>query len=354
MPRVLHVITGLGLGGAERMLAKLLARMDRARFPTAVVSLTDMGALGPEIAASGVPVQTLGMRRGVPDPRALLRLRRAVRAFRPDVLQSWLYHADLMSSFAGARRLAWNLRCSDMDFGRYGWSTRQTVRLLARLSRRPDAVLSNSEAGRKLHQSLGYRPRRWEVVPNGFDLERFRADPAARHRLRSMLGLADDTFVIGLVARFDPQKDHATAFAALEQVPDAHLVCLGRDVPQAGPRVHVLGERNDIETLMPGFDLATLTSAFGEGFPNVLAEAMACQVPCVATDVGDAAAILGETGFVVPRRDPTALAVGWGEMIALGSKGRAQLGEAARARVAAHWSIEAVARRYEAIYVSLA
>jgi glycosyltransferase involved in cell wall biosynthesis len=351
MARVLHVITGLAMGGAERMLAKLLAAMDRARFPSAVVSLTDMGALGPEIAASGVPVQALGMRRGVPDPRALLRLRQAVRRFQPDVLQSWLYHADLMASFAGAPRLAWNLRCSDMDFSRYGWGTRQTVRLLARLSRRPDAVLSNSEAGRKLHQSLGYRPKRWEVVPNGFDLDRFRPDPAARQRLRSMLGLPDDALVIGLVARFDPQKDHATAFAALEQVPEAHLVCIGRDVPAPGPRVHALGERQDIEALVPGFDIATLSSAFGEGFPNVLAEAMACAVPCVATDVGDAAMILGGTGIVVPRRDPAALAAGWQRMMAAD---RVQLGVAARARVAAHWSIDAIARRYEAIYASLA
>ena len=354
MPRVLHVITGLALGGAERMLAQLLASMDRARVPSAVVSRTDMGALGPEIAASGVPVQALGMRRGVPDPRARLGLRAPVRAFRPDVLQSWLYHADLMACFAGAPRLAWNLRCSDMDFSRYGWSTRQTVRLLARLSRRPDAVLCNSEAGRKLHQSLGYRPRRWEVVPNGFDLDRFRPDTAARQRLRLMLGLAHDALIICLVARFDPQKDHATAFAALESVPEAHLVCIGRDVPRAGPRVHLLGERSDIEALMPGFDVATLSSAVGEGFSNVLAEAMACGVPCVATDVGDAAAILGETGIVVPRRDPAALAAGWQRMMELGPDGRARLGAAARARVAAHWSIDAVARRYEAIYASLA
>jgi glycosyltransferase involved in cell wall biosynthesis len=352
--QLLHVITGLGMGGAERMLVRLLGAMDRARFPARVVSLTDLGALGPEIAALGVPVEALGMRRGVPDPRGLTRLRRIVRESRPDVVQSWLYHADLMSCFAGAKRLAWNLRCSDMDFARYGRSTRWAVRALARLSGQPDAVLCNAEAGRRLHESLGYHPRRWEIVPNGFDLQRFRPDPTARARLWAMLGLPEDAVVIGLVARLDPQKDHATAFAALERVPEAHLVCIGRDVPAPSPRVHALGERSDVDALVPGFDIATLSSAFGEGFPNVLGEAMACGVPCVTTDVGDAGAIIGDTGFVVPLRDPAALAAGWQRMIALGPEGRARLGTAARERVVANWSIATIARRYEDIYASLA
>jgi glycosyltransferase involved in cell wall biosynthesis len=352
--QVLHVITGLAMGGAERMLVRLLAAMDRSRFRPRVVSLTDHGALGPEIAALGVPVDALGMRRGVPDPRGLLRLRGIVRETSPDLVQSWLYHADLIASLAGAPLLAWNLRCSDMDFARYGASTRWTVRALARLSGRPDAVLCNAEAGRRLHESLGYRPRRWEVVPNGFDLARFRPDPQAGQRLRGMLGLPDQAVVIGHVARFDPMKDHATAFAALERVPEAHLVCVGRGVPGASARVHALGERADVEALMAGFDMATLSSAFGEGFPNVLGEAMACGVPCVATNVGDAAAIVGDTGLIVPPRDAAALAAGWQRMIDLGAEGRARLGGAARARVEANWSIAAIARRYESIYASLA
>jgi glycosyltransferase involved in cell wall biosynthesis len=341
-------------GGAERMLVRLLATMDRSRFSARVVSLTDLGALGSEIAALAVPVEALGMRRGFPDPRGLTRLGRIVREYRPDLVQSWLYHADLLACFAGARRLAWNLRCTDIEFSRYGRSTRWAVRALARLSGQPDAVLCNAEAGRRLHESLGYRPRRWEIVPNGFDLQRFRPDPTARARLRAMLGIAEDAVVIGLVARLDPQKDHATAFAALELVPEAHLVCIGGDVPAPGPRVHAIGQRSDVDALVPGFDIATLSSAYGEGFPNVLGEAMACGVPCVATDVGDAGAIIGDTGFVVPRRDPAALAAGWQRMIELGPEGRARLGAAARERVAANWSIASIARRYEDIYASLA
>jgi len=356
--RVLHVITGLATGGAEHMLARLLARIDRDRFPSRVVSLTGLDALGPRIAALGVPVTALGMARGAADPRGLFRLWRTMRDWRPDIVQTWLYHADLLGTLAaklaGVPHLAWNLRCSDMDLARYGRGTRWTVRALARLSGWPDAVLVNAAAGQALHRGLGYRPRRWEVVPNGFDLERLRPDPAARGRLRAMLGLPPDALVIGLVARFDPMKDHDTAFAALARVPEAHLVCIGRDVPAGGPRVHALGERDDVATLVPGFDIATLCSAFGEGFPNVLGEAMACGVPCVSTDVGDAGMILGETGIVVPRRDPAALAAGWQRLIDLGAEGRARLGRQARARVEAHWSIDAIARRYEAIYASLA
>lgn len=363
---VLHVITGLAMGGAEQMLLKQLRLIDRSGFTSTVVSLTDRGLLGDSIAELGVPLYTLGMSRGVADPRALLRLGLLLRKVAPDVLQTWMPHSDLMGTlarkFARGARLAWNIRCSEVDFTHYRPATRLAVSCLARLSKSPELVICNSEAGKVAHQALGYSPRRWEVIPNGFDLTHFRPLPEARLRLRAALGIAPDAFVIGLVARFDVMKDHATALNALRQFPDAHLVCVGRDVVATNPafaapdlagRLHLLGERRDINEILPGCDVATLTSAFGEGFPNVLGEAMACALPCVATDVGDTRAILGDTGLLVAPRDPAALSAAWRKLADAGPAHRADLGIAARARIVAHWSLPAIVRRYEDVYSSL-
>ncbi len=360
------------------MLCRLLERMDSRRFRHTVVSLTDGGALGPSIASRGVPVRTLGMRRGFPDVRAVWRLVRLIRRECPAVLQTWLYHADLVGlvagRLAGARTIVWNVRCSDMDMRQYRWSSRLTRRLLSALSAAPVAVIVNSERGRQVHERLGYRPRRWVTIPNGIDLERFRPDPEARARLREELALPLSARLVGMVARDDPMKDHATFLRAGAQLlqrgaggmADVHLVGVGRGVTWENPRLaalahelglrghlHLLDERDDVERLLPGLDLATLSS-FGEGWPNVVGEAMACGVPCVVTDVGDAAAIVGDTGQVVPPDDPAALAGAWARLLALPDERRRALGAGARERIAVHFSLERVVRQYEELYEQLA
>ena len=372
--RIVHVITGLRAGGAEGMLAKLLSGMDRSRFQNIVVSLTDRDMLGPRIEALGVPVYTLGMRRGLPAQMALWRLWRLLRRERPDLLQTWLYHADLLGlvagRLAGVARIAWNVRCSNMDMHHYSALSALVVWMLARVSGWPDMVLVNSAEGRRVHERLGYRPRRWEFVPNGFELDRFRPNPEARAALRRELGVPADHCLIGLVARFDPMKDHATFLQAAAVLSRDHseteFVLVGRDVDHAnvalrrlisesgvGGRVHLLGERPDIDRILPALDIAGLSSAFGEGFPNVLGEAMACGVPCVVTDVGDSAIIAGDTGRVIPCKDPEALATAWRDLIRLGKEGRRQLGEAARRRIAATYALPAIVERYERLYNEL-
>lgn len=373
--KVLHLITGLGTGGAETMLAKLIANMDGRRFRTLVVSMTGHGVLGPRIEAVGVSVLSLGMARGVPDPRALFRFVALLRRESPDVLQTWLYHADLLGliawRLAGAQSIVWNLRCSDMDMTRYSRLSRYIPWLLARLSSYPAAVIANSSAARSAHERLGYRPHRWEIIPNGFELDRFRPEPSARERLRRELRVPGDAVLIGLPARFDPMKDTATFVAAAADLAQAngtvHFLLIGRGhdptnrnlvdliAPSGiGDRVHLLGERHDMPRVLAGLDIVTLSSAFGEGFPNVLGEAMACGVPCVSTDVGDAAGIIGDTGVVVPRRDPAALSVAWRSLLDVGPDGRARLGTAARLRIAENYALPAIVARYEALYAELA
>lgn len=374
--RVAHLITGLGSGGAEAMLCKLCLHMDRSRFENRVYALTEGGLVAEQLRAAGIPVVSLGSRRGTVDPRAIWRLWRALRAYRPDLLQTWLYHADLLGTLvaplAGIPHLAWNIRCSDMDFSHYSRLTRLVVSLCAILSHRPDRVVVNSEHGRRVHEMrLGYHPRRWDVIPNGFDLEHFRPAPEMRARLRRELGVPENCLLAGLVARFDPMKDHRgflqAARSVADGVDDVHFVLVGRDVTPGNvllaswirefhleSRVHCLGERADLNQLMPALDIAVLASAFGEGFPNVLGEAMACGVPCVTTDVGDAAILVGGNGRVVPPRAPSALSSAMSELLHLSAQKRGELGAAARERISAQYGIEAVVERYGKLYGELA
>jgi glycosyltransferase involved in cell wall biosynthesis len=371
LTKVVHLITDLDTGGAEKMLTKLLAFMKRERFSNSVISLTDRGTLGDEIAMLGVPVLTLGMQRGTPGLGGIGRLMGLLRQEKPDIVQTWLYHADLLGTIASCLVrvpvLCWNVRCSDMDMSRYSRLSRLVLWTLARLSGLPSVVIANSETGRRLHENMGYSPRRWEVIPNGFDLERFCPDPAARQSVRQELGILPDALLIGLVARYDPMKDHHTFLEAASQIGqehgDVHFTLVGKGVEQLGGqvdhlrlsgRVHLLGERSDIPRLLAALDILALSSAFGEGFPNIVGEAMACGVPCAVTGVGDAAYIVGDTGLVTPPRQPAAMATAWSQLLQLPAEKRRALGDDARQRVAQLFSIEGVARQYESLYCGIA
>jgi len=366
---VLHLITDLETGGAEIMLAKLVGAMECDRFSNTVISLTDRGQLGEQIESSGVVVHTLGMKRGRPDLFVLPRLIRLFKTLNPNIVQSWLYHADFLSTlavrFSGSPILVWNVRCSEMDLTRYPPLTRWVQRALARWSATPAAVIVNSEAGKQLHEQIGYRPRRWDVIPNGFDIQRFRPDSSIRVSLRKEWRVPDDAAIVALVARVDPMKDHATFLDAAQEVSkarhNAHFFLVGKDTQTLAPavaargltdRVRMLGYRGDIERLLPGVDMLCLSSV-GEGFPNVLGEAMACGVPCVSTDVGDARRIIADTGLVVPARDPTSLAHAIINMIDRGPAAREHLGRAARARIEGEYSLARIVDRYTALYSEL-
>jgi glycosyltransferase involved in cell wall biosynthesis len=375
--KILHVITGLDVGGAETSLHRLVTGMDAVRFLPRVVSLIAPGEVGRRLARDGVRVDSLGMRRGVPSPQGVLRLASMIRSWRPDVVQTWLYHADLLGLAAvrlafplgGGPRLAWNIRCSYMALDQYPRTTALTLRACAALSRFPDAVLTNSVSARDFHRGLGYAPRRFEVIPNGFSPVRYRPDDEARRAVRASLGIDGPALVFGHAARFDAMKDHrtfvrATAMVAAS-VPEAVFVLVGRGVDErncelagwlaeAGPapdRVRLLGERTDMAAVMAAMDVHVSSSA-GESFPNVVGESMACGVPGVVTDVGDSALLVGDTGTVVPPGDAPALAQAMIAMADLGSSGRAALGTAARERIVAEFSLESAVGRYAAFYQS--
>lgn len=370
--KVVHLITTLDVGGAEMALSRLLPALDRRRVESRVVSMTAVGPVGDVLRAAGIGVDTLAMRRGRPTPGALLRLVRLLRAWQPDVLQTWLYHADLLGAMAArlARvpRLAWNIRSADMQWQHYGRLSRLTQGACARLSAWPDVIVVNSEAGRRHHAAIGYHPRAWCVIPNGVDTEVFRPDPHARMTLRREWGIEGDAPVIGMIARLDPMKDHATFLEAarvvLQARDDVHFVLAGEDVEPArlpwpegashllASRVHCLGRRGDVPRVMAALDVCTLSS-MSEGFPNVLVEGMAAGVPCVSTDVGDARRIVEETGLIVPPRDAPALATAWLALVRSPEERRAR-GRAARERATSEFSLRRAVAAYESLYARLA
>ena len=374
--KICHVISGLDVGGAERMLVRLLGVMDRKSFEQRVIALIGRGPLSDQVEKLGVPLVHLNMRRGSASFGALLKLRNLIRGFRPDVVQTWLYHADLMglvaARLAGRAKVVWNIRCSDMDLANYRRSTGMVLKVNAALSGRPAAVISNSRRALEVHRELGYLPRREEVIPNGFDVESLRPDEKAGAAVRGELDLPPGALVVGMAARFDPQKGHADFFAAAGEVarriPEAYFVLAGLGVEpgnkeieamvataglEQGSRVKLLGYREDVHGLMNAFDVLCCPSPYGEGFPSVVGEAMACGVPCAVTDTGDSARVVGETGKVAPPGDTGALARAVIELLSLSETQRAELGRDARERVEDNFSLPAVAARYESLYKSL-
>ena len=353
------------------MLCNMLTRMDRTRFEPAVVSLIDdMTVAGPVVRAE-IPLVTMGMRPGMPDPRGIAKLAAYLRRERPRVVQTWMDHSNLIGGLATRistrARLIWGVHHSLHVPGLAKRSTLMTVSACAMLSHRlPDRVVCCSEHSRALYVRNGFSPTRTEVIPNGFDTEVFRPDPAARLRIRREIGVDPDATLIGLVARFDPVKDHANFLRAAailaRRLPQARFLLCGDkvdgqnaslteqlDALGIADRCHLLGPRSDVNRIHAALDVAT-SSSVSEAFPLAIGEAMSCGVPCVATDVGDSARIVGPTGRIVPPRDPLALAEAWLDILTLNLNDRRRLGLAARRRIRELFDLGAITQRYEALY----
>jgi glycosyltransferase involved in cell wall biosynthesis len=294
------------------------------------------------------------------------RLWRALRAARPDVIHGYLEAGNalsLLGKLVGAR-VVWGVRASNMDLSRYDWAWAVIFRLGAFLSRFADLIIANSSAGKDYYGRLGYAKKRMVVIPNGIDTGRFSPDPAGRACVRAEWGVPAGTPLVGLVGRLDPMKGHehflhAAALLARER-PGVRFACVG-DGPECykrelealarrlelGDRLVWAGARADMQAVYSALDVHTSASVYGEGFSNALGEAMACGVPCAATDVGDSAAVLGGLGPVVPPGDDAALADAWAGLLDLAPGARAELSAAVRKRVETEFSLGRLARRTE-------
>ncbi len=326
MKKIMHVITGLGDGGAEGVLTRLCLLSKNLEHE--VVSLIDAGKYGEVLAAAGIKVHYLNMNAARPNPLKLIKLISIIRESKPSAVQTWMYHADLLggisAKIAGVKRIIWGVRHSTLDKGKAKRSTIYIARLLAKLSYYiPDKIVCCARKALEVHAELGYDKSKLTLIPNGYDLESLRHDSEAGFHIRKELCISKDSFLIGKVGRYDPFKDHSNLLKSLSIIKNSGIefTCilvgsgitpenklLTKEIADLGlfDCIQLVGQRADIPAIMNALDLHVLASS-SEAFPNVLAEAMACGVVCISTDVGDAKEILNEPNFICSPKNPEML-----------------------------------------------
>ena len=372
--KTLFLARSLDGGGAERQLVTLAVGLRQRGHEVAIAAFYSGGELETQARNAGVAIVALGKRGRWDVVGFAWRLLKTLRAARPDILHGYLATANLFAvlarPFLPRTRTVLGIRASNMALDRYDWLMRLIGRLEALFASPADLVIANSEAGRDYAVARGFPGDKMAVVPNGIDSQFFRPDPTVRAGVRADLGIGSEARLIGLVARLDPMKDHPTFLQAvaefLKSGGRARFVCVGDGPRDYRETLHSLGRelgiesnllwagaRNDMPSVYNALDVLTLTSAFGEGFPNVLGEAMACGVPCVATDVGDVKRVLGEEGIAVPPGDPGALARAWVTMLRRIETDNDMLGQETRRRIVTHFSAETMVARTEALLAGL-
>jgi glycosyltransferase involved in cell wall biosynthesis len=374
-PRILFLIRSFGRGGAQRQLVTLATALRRSGWDVSAACFYAGDAFQRELEQAGVPVIDL-RKRGRWDVFGFLwRLWRTFRTTNADVVHGYLTVGNLLvllAKLAHRRtRTVWGVRSAYMDRDRYDWTARLTFRCSCACARMADLVIVNSGASGTHHAALGYPRERMRVIPNGIDTQRFVFDGEARARLRREWSIPADALLVGLVGRLDPMKDHPTFLKAAARLAarDArwHFVCVGEGKPAYAAaletqavalglqgRLNWAGPRGDMPAVYSALDLLASTS-YGESFPNVIAEAMACGRPCVVTDVGDSARIVGACGVAVEARNPEAFAVAVARMLPVLTDGEAvrAMHEAARARIVERYSLETLLRDSKAALKAL-
>lgn len=369
--QILHIITSLDTGGAEMALVKLICETSN-RIDHVVVCLSGRGTLSTRIESVGVKVWHLGIRE--------FRLSTLWSTFkwigsyireRPNIIQGWMYHGNLVAWFLyaltpGKTKLFWNIRQSLYDLSKEKILTRTIIRLSRLVSRTPTHIIYNSAVSAGQHEEIGYSPNFRKVIPNGFDYEKFKPDQIAREVVRQKLFTSTRGAVVIHVARFHPMKDHETSLRAAANLligfPETKFVMVGKHMTvrnkilmtyiedlNLSDSVILLGERDDLPELLAASDIGLLSSAWGEGFPNVIGEAMASGIPCVVTDVGDSAIIVNDCGLVVPPRDSSALSSAVGQLLADDCL-RIALGRKSRERIKMLYSLGKICNEYLDLY----
>lgn len=360
--RVTHLISNLDVGGAEGSLCTLVEARPRGDVQHTVISMLESGVHAERLRDAGAELVELPGRRSISMALQFPELGRALGASRPDVVNCWMYHANLAASLAAKlgyfhAPTIWGVRQSLARLSNEKPLTQAVVTAAVPLRRHPEAIVYNSMRSALDHEALGYPPAKRWIINNAVDTDRFQPRSGARAALVRALSVTDDALLIGRVGRKSRMKDHGTLLAAMNlirrQFPNAHLVLVGRGMDagdielesvvsshQLAGAVHFLGQRTDVELLYPAFDLLLSSSSDNEGFPNVVAEALACGVPAAVTDVGESRAIVRHDGWVVPPRNPEALAAIAGELLGMSLETRRSLGRDARQSVIERFGTE--------------
>ncbi len=372
--RIAFLVNNLAYGGAERQLVVLARSLRERGHIVSVLTLYPGGGLEQELRAAGVRLRSIEKRGRWDVASFFIRLQRAVREESPDILHGYLATPNIATTlirplFPGMKTI-WGERASNMDISRYHWVARLSDLITTALCRFPDLHIVNSRAGLDHAISRGYPAAKSAVIPNGIETDRFTPDPAAGRHLRHTWKVADDAVLIGRVGRLDVMKDHATVLRAAAQIArqhdDVRFVCVGNGDARYGEAMRALScdlgladrllwlpAQADMNAVYNALDIVCSSSAFGEGFPNVVGEAMACGVLCVVTDVGDSAMLVGDERFVVPPRDPVRLASRIEYLLSISTTERNDIRAHLRHRVVEHFSVARLTSATETALLAL-
>lgn len=369
--KITHIINGLDLGGAETALYRLLLSMQGSNYEYSVIVLGEAGHYSPNIEALGIPIHYLGVKKK-PFIKAFYCLIVLIRQIQPDIVQTWLYHSDLIGGLSaklcGIKKIIWGIRCEGIGLKKTTKRIQQLCALMSWIV--PDFIIANSQRAADNHRQAGYNYKKIHVIPNGFDSAIFsqnRDTTFLQNIINKSLPL--DALFIGTLARFHNDKDYPNLVQAIDMICKLHhniyFVLCGPGCNDENSefvallntlehREHVIliDGIDDSVAYLNALDIFVLTSKT-EAFPNSLAEAMLCELPCIATDVGEVREIMGNTGLLIPSQDPQALAAACSVMIKKSKKERQQLGHLAREKIEEKYSMAKNRLKVSAIYEQL-
>lgn len=366
--KITHLITGLNCGGAETMLYKLLRYMDQSKYDIEVISMINNGFYGEKIKKLGINVYHLNMKPKQLNIMVFIKACKLIKG--ADILQTWMYHANLfgylIKKIVKVNKLIWGIHHSNLDKDKNKLMTLKIVKVCAKFSKKVDIIISCSKVATKVHIDYGYFPDNIVTIPNGFEMDKFSYDKKAKKKLLNELNIISNPFIISLVGRWDVLKDHKTFFQALRLINRAKdnfiAVLCGTNInynnkeltnllfsKQLYNKVFLLDRRNDIPKIMSASDIL-VSSSSGEGFSNVIGEAMCCETPCIVTNVGDSAYIVGNTGLVIKKQDPEQLAKSILKMMNMQKYELKELGKEARNRIMENFNIIKIIKKYENLY----
>ena len=373
--QVLHIITGLQRGGAETLLCNL-CKFDKEHTHT-IISLSELKDSEPVLNDQpNLSVYSLNFRNGKIKLSGLFKLFKLIKQIKPDMVQTWMIHADMIGGIvarlAGVKNIFWSVHYTNLVKGKSKRSTILLTKINAFLSYFiPKKIIYCAEKSKEVQESLGFKKTKGVVVQNGYDVDSFIQNTSLGLKFRNELDIHPEAFVIGHVGSYHPLKDQANLIEALTLLEqrgfDFYAVFAGTNLDNSNTslvsliknkglsnRIHLLGRRNDIPSIMNGIDLFILSSE-SEAFPNVLNEAMACGTPCVSTDVGDASLILGDTGWIVPSKDSESL---YSSVIKAAQEKESnhsswlKRGIACRQRIVQKFSLEKMVKKYKEVWIN--
>lgn len=373
--KVTHIIAGLDIGGAEIALKNIVEYSEKnGFFQNRVISLTGLGKIGRQLQELGIEVTTLGLHSFLQTPKIIYKITRILKKQNPDIVQTWMYHSDLIGAvaarFAGIKNILWGIRCTDVAKEGLSRSAYYIMKICSLLSYiLPTKIICVAESALKTHQSFGYAKNKMLVIGNGCNSDIYNIMPDIGEKTRKELGIRDDTVVIGSVGRFNEYKDHNNFIKAAEILAAKNnnimFIMLGRDINKNNnllmqrinstgfqERFILLGERSDGNKLLNAMNIFCLHSK-SEAFPNVVVEAMCSGLPCVVTDVGDCRLIAGENAVIVPPQNHKLLAEALQKTVDLSEEQRIEIGRKARNHAVENYSLQNTVVKYANLYNKL-